>query len=419
MAKCGVSGPLARMVAWVALSVFQFGFGVSELNAVQALLPCARGARPADCAPLSAAAFGYVTAMFTVGGTVASLLCAPAARYTRSGRRTCLLVADALCAAGGLCLATASTAAGLAAGRLLQGLCAGIAIVQVPVYLQEIAPPPLAGEIGIMNQVAVVVGIFVAQAIGTCVTYSATLSWALVPCASVAVAVAHAVVGNMWAVESPGWLDHEGASLVGQVAHERAAAIPGGNERAPAASPDSPSFWDGMRVVLITLVAQQLSGVNAILSYSTGILGALLPRLAGGVGLFITLVNGALTFPPIWLISEDRVGRRNLLLFSAGGMAAASLVLAWSIWLGYAALSAVAIVACIAFFSDVSFGSSLALGASWVTNIIVAAGFPPLRAAFGRWDGGTGGLVFVPFAAVNFVTVVLVARLYKGPGARV
>ena len=61
-----------------------------------------------------------------------------------------------------------------------------------------------------------------------------------------------------------------------------------------------------------------------MLYYSVGILGSILPALAGSIGILITLINIAMTFPPMLLIDEHRVGRKNLMVGSALVMAIAS-----------------------------------------------------------------------------------------------
>ena len=55
-------------------------------------------------------------------------------------------------------------------------------------------------------------------------------------------------------------------------------------------------------VVAFTMIAQQFSGINAVLYYSNKILGKTLPELGPYVSLAITVVNVAMTFPAIVLI---------------------------------------------------------------------------------------------------------------------
>jgi len=443
-----MSAELRGMVAWVVLSTFQYGFGISELNTLQSTFVC--GAPSATCIGLTNEAFGYVTAWFTIGGMVSSLACTSIARAAGAGRRACLLVSSALSLSGGIVLALATSGTGLSVARLLQGLAAGVGVVQVPIYLQELAPPHISGMIGTLNQFSIVIGIFIAQAIGTYVV-AVHAPWQYVPLASALVAVVQLVVGYAWAVESPGWLEGEGAAMGMTTAADAAevrsrlgvAAYTVVEDRArddaatefEITSPtmEEHTFCQGMMIVALTQLAQQFSGVNAILYYSTGILSSLLPRMANNVGLLITIVNGIMTLPPLWLIQEEHMGRKRLMVLSAAGMGTFCFALADSMLFGHATLSAMSLICAVAFFSiglgpvpfvimpevlprsQVSFGSSLGIGINWIANIITAVTFQPLRAAFQAYDGGSGGLVFVVFGVTNMVSAALIAWLYSGP----
>jgi len=440
----------AFMIAWATAAMVQYGFYISELNPLQEMLTCAPKARP-GCLPLSLTTFGTVTAMFTAGGTVSSLACGVVTRALGTGRRASLLAAAVLSAAGALLLALSSSAFGLGSARLLQGLAAGIGVAVVPVYVKELAPPAVSGSVGVLNQVAVVAGIFAAQAIGT---YAVTTgaSWRRVPQASLLLAVVQLVTGALWAVESPGWVEGEGAAVSGAGAPQRAAALrerlwgDAAYERAPSEADDAapprqptqmlsplrdPAFRRALHVVALSQLAQQLSGVNAIMYYSTGILSGLMPAMAPALGLLITVVNGAMTFPPIWLIPEHRVGRKRLLVGSAGSMALFCAVLAYALLGAHAWLAGAAILLVIAAFSvglgplpwvilpevlppeSASLGASIGLGINWVANIAVAAGFQPLRRFLGAWDHNTGGLVFAVFAVANAAFALALARVYQ------
>ncbi|CAD6578358.1 MAG: hypothetical protein TREMPRED_002163 [Tremellales sp. Tagirdzhanova-0007] len=163
------------------------------------------------------------------------------------------------------------------------------------------------------------------------------------------------------------------------------------------------------------LCLQQLSGVNAVLFYSTPVLRPLMPASAGSIGLQITLVNALMTVVAIFLV--DRVGRKGLLLTSIIGMAITSALLAFALDIHHNILSASAIILFIVSFavglgpvpfllvsevvpspvrliSQVSTSSllmensqaipalaSLSLSLNWVANFIIAILFLPLRDA--------------------------------------
>ena len=62
--------------------------------------------------------------------------------------------------------------------------------------------------------------------------------------------------------------------------------------------------------------------------------------------------------------------------------------------------------------SHVSLGSSIGLGLNWLTNIVVALSFQPLRRLLGAWDGQTGSLVFVVLGVLNLTFASLIRRMY-------
>jgi len=156
------------------------------------------------------------------------------------------------------------------------------------------------------------------------------------------------------------------------------------------------------------LCLQQLSGVNAVLFYSASVLDTILPNAGAGIlSVGITVVNALMTFPAIFLV--DRVGRRQLLLFSAVGMGIMAILLAKGLDNHWANLSAFAIVTFIVsvilfifLTAQAAFAvglgpvpfllvsemvpphavpalSSLALAASWITTFLVGKFFLPLR----------------------------------------
>jgi len=426
----------AAMIVWVAMATFQFGFGISELNALHSRFVGAAPTR--ECLGLTDVQYGYATAIYTCGGGLASMIMIPLPMYVHVGRRTCLNVAATFALLGSLLLALSTRLPLVLCARLLQGLGAGVAVVQVPLYLQELAPPNIAGTIGICNQLATVTGILVAQAAGTWAVLGHH-AWQRVPQVSAVVAALQLAFGLSYAVESPGWLDtHRTAATVPARAAEAVrarlgldyGALPQHTRSDDDPTAPAPLLEHGLRIVALTQAAQQLSGVNAIMYYSTGILSALLPSMAPFVGLVITIINAAMTLPPLWLIDDPRFGRKRLLLLSATGMGVFSLVLAYALAYAHAWLSGMAIVLMIACFSvglgpvpfvlipevmpsaHVTTGSAMGLGLNWVLNLFVALSFQPLRRLLGELDGHTGGMVFVLLGGLNLGFAVAMHRMY-------
>ncbi|KAK0531053.1 Bifunctional purine biosynthesis protein PurH [Tilletia horrida] len=506
------------LVAWIAISAFNYGFGISELNPLQRVLSCspidpkaaaAAGIKLPPCVPMSDSEFGLITAFFTLGGFLGSLFISPVSSRLRWGRRAGVLLSAVLNACGAALLSVAAAQSTMSAARFLQGLGAGIGVVVVPLYLNEISPPTLQGSIGVLNQLGIVIGIMVAQALGALPSVTGpqakATAWRMVPLVSCASSLFQLLLGGVLPLcgiraisESPVWLEENegrrtqpgGASaqsdaeeaggsqaahnvrkrLWGQRAlldfdqarrdHGETAAAGGDSEQEQEgllASAEGGSastrprrrgqdltrqlsffeIWSdkdtqrGLALVVFTQLAQQLSGINAVLYFSTGILKKVLPASAELVGLGITVINALMTFPPIYLIDERRFGRRKLLLSSAGTMSAFALLLGVSINGSWRTMSAVAIVGFVAAFSvglgpvpflilpelvptkAVSAASSAGLSINWIANFAVGSLFLPIRSALANLDGGQGGSVFWIFAVVNATSAVVISRRYR------
>ncbi|KAE8211192.1 hypothetical protein CF327_g5032 [Tilletia walkeri] len=450
---------------------------------------------------MSDSEFGLITAFFTLGGFLGSLFISPLSSRLRWGRRSGILLSAVLNAVGGALLSVSASRRAMSAARLFQGLGAGIGVVVVPLYLNEISPPAIQGSIGVLNQLGIVFGIMVAQALGALPSVTGpsakSTAWRMVPLVSCASSLFQLFLGGILpicgvrvVVESPVWEEENGqggpsaahdarkriwsqralldfeqarrdqgeavtvvgaASLNEDVEQEQEGLLAStdggaaegasatGRRRKTGRTPQLSFFeiWTdpdtrrGLGLVVFTQLAQQLSGINAVLYFSTGILKKLLPASAELVGLGITVINALMTFPPIYLIDERRFGRRKLLLVSATTMSVFAVLLGLSINSGWRLMSAVAIVGFVAAFSvglgpvpflilpelvptkSVSAASSAGLSINWIANFVVGSLFLPVRSALANLDGGQGGSVFWIFAVVNATSAFVLSLKYR------
>lgn len=149
----------------------------------------------------------------------------------------------------------------------------------------------------------------------------------------------------------------------------------------------SPSYKPMIRAILVVMLAQQLSGINAVIFYSTTILSSILPSSSALISLIISLVNLATTLPSASLI--ERSGRKPLLLWSISSMAVASLFLGLGIIYSWRLISVIASLGFVAGFSiglgpipfliisefvdaeGVSAGQSFGLVTNWIATFCV------------------------------------------------
>jgi len=184
----------------------------------------------------------------------------------------------------------------------------------------------------------------------------------------------------------------------------------------------NPLYRRAVIVVIMIMVAQQLTGINSIIMYGVHILSSLLESSSASLNLGVSLLNILVTIVCAPLI--DRLGRKSCLLASIGGMGTSSLLLAFGIRGSYSILSAVAVILFVASFGvglgpipfilaaelvgpeAVNATQSWALGANWISTFLVAQFFPALNTALG------GGIMYFVFAGVaafffTFVSILL------------
>jgi len=154
----------------------------------------------------------------------------------------------------------------------------------------------------------------------------------------------------------------------------------------------SPAYKPMVRAVLIVMLAQQLSGINAVIFYSTSILTAILPSSSALISLVISLVNLVTTIPAASLV--DHSGRKPLLLWSISSMGVSSLFLGFGIVYEWRLVSVIASLAFVAGFSfglgpipfliipefvdaeGVSAGQSFGLVTNWFATFCVVCPWP-------------------------------------------
>jgi len=444
---------------WVLLSAFQYGFHISALNQIQAVMTCkglSNGSVEQSfglptCIPMTDAEFSAVTASFTIGGLLGSIFAN--SLTDRRGRKAAINVNAGLVAAGSALMTLSGSQFPLLIGRVLIGFGAGIGVCVGPVYLAEIAPKPIKGTVGTLFQLSVVFGILFTQSIGL---YLATPQrWRFVLLFSSAFSICQIFVSSA-ATESPAWLSGNGRkpeaeSVEGRLfgksnVYEPIAVDPESPLARIEHQIDDPLLFEApgyddppvftartesisvlqllrsreMRTPLLimayAMIGQQFSGINAVLYYSNNILGRTLPALAAYISLVITIVNAIMTFPAVFLI--ERMGRKALLFISVGGAFVSLLAVGYGLNSGMKALSSIAIITFVASFavglgpipfviiSDVapyyavSALSSSALSINWIANFIVGLVFLPLQNFLKMGNPDNEGRIFYVFAAV-------------------
>lgn len=324
--------------------------------------------------------------------------------------------------------------------RLIGGVAVGVASVIAPAYIAEVAPASLRGRLGSLQQMAIVIGIFVALLCNYILAYAAggaeqklwlgLEAWRWMFIIEAVPALVYGLMASL-IPESPRYLvskgDMEDALLVirrflGNVppAETRVANIRktlGVEEKQTIADLKGPAagllpvVWVG----ILLSVFQQFVGINVIFYYSSVLWQAVGFTEADSLKITVitSVTNIATTLIAIALV--DRIGRKPLLLLGSLGMTLTLGTMAFIFGtapttivngaaqpiLGDAAgLVAVAAANLYVVFFGMSWGPvvwvllgemfnnrirayalALAAAAQWVANFVVSQTFPPLAAA--------------------------------------
>ncbi len=296
----------------------------------------------------SEAQIGWANSCALLGCLVGSLLAG--AWSDRLGRKRLLMAAAVLFAVTSVGNALADTFTTFIAWRIAGGVAIGLASGLSPLYIAEVAPAQLRGRLVAINQLTIVIGILVAQALNWWLvrelpagasdafirdSWFGQQGWRWMFGLTAAPAVLF-FFGMVFVPESPRWLAKRGAHAQ---AHAIFARI-GGPRYADQALAEVESTltqekgqqgqWrdllapDLRRVLalgIILAVFQQWCGINVIFNYAEEIFRA------AGYDLSSVLQNIAWTgsvnfvFTLVALGTVDRVGRKPLLLLGAGGLA--------------------------------------------------------------------------------------------------
>ena len=143
--------------------------------------------------------------MFTLGGLIGALIAGPlSARY---GRLLPMRITTAFFMLGPVGEALAPTVPIMAVGRFLSGLGAGAAVVIVPIYISEIAPPKEKGFFGAFTQIMTNMGIFITQLLGYFL--SKGQMWRIILAAAGVIGLLQ-LAGLTLAIDSPKWEADQG-----------------------------------------------------------------------------------------------------------------------------------------------------------------------------------------------------------------
>ena len=358
------------------------------------------------------------------------------------GRRPVILAAGLLFVAGAVISAVSPGVLVLLIGRFLVGLAIGVASMLTPLYLAEISPAKDRGAIVSLNQLCITGGILVSYLVGFALAGAPEgWRWMLALGAVPGLVLA---AGMLVLPESPRWLAGHGrlqdaeavlrhlrgnADVSDELSSLRTDLAREGRQVANASELLTPRLRRPLVIGIGLAMFQQITGINTVIYFaptifqSAGLPSAATSILAtAGVG----AVNVIMTIVSIRLI--DRLGRRQLLFWSLGGMAATLFVLCVAFYAGasgqIAWIAVVSVAAFVGFFA-IGLGPvfwlliaeifplalrgramSLATVSNWVFNLVVSATFLNLVGAVGT-SGAFLVYAVLSLAALAFVSLMV------------
>lgn len=150
-----------------SLSSFQFGWNIAVINTPRDLffncvLEESSNFLP-KCIKASEIQWSLVAALFMIGGLIGGMTGGyPCKKF---GRFKTLTFNILIFIIGDVFLTFANSISLLLIGRIIVGIGAGVATVATPMFISEISPDKYRGFLGIFHQMAIVLGILIAQCV--------------------------------------------------------------------------------------------------------------------------------------------------------------------------------------------------------------------------------------------------------------
>ncbi|KAL1601219.1 Bifunctional purine biosynthesis protein PurH [Nothophoma quercina] len=458
-----LTGYFVYILFIATLGPLLFGFHLSELNAPEDVIRCKKRSITStdltatatpnlpQCIEMTPTQWGVVGSMYTLGGLIGALSAAPlAGKY---GRLRAMQITTLFFTIGPVFEAFSPSIAVLAFGRLVSGVGAGAAVVIVPLYISEIAPPANKGFFGAFTQIMCNVGILVTQLLGYFLSHDSY--WRVILAVGGIIGLAQGL-GLLLSAESPKYLAEkgnltqakrtlrkirgadadidaemsdwgvDGSNVSGKLHYqyweEEQTLLNNEGGSLQSATKDKegsltitqvfrhPDYKKAAIAVIMVMLAQQFSGINSIVMYGVSLLAGLLESNSALLNLAVSAINIVITAGGAPL--PDKFGRKPCLLGSIAGMGISALLLAIGIMKSVPVLSALAVLFFVSSFAlglgpvpfilaselvgpeAVDATQSIALGANWIATFIVAQFFPLLSAQL-------GGKVYLIFAALS------------------
>ncbi|CAN6329217.1 unnamed protein product [Urochloa humidicola] len=411
--KCSAYALVCALLA--SLTSIIYGYNRGVMSGAQKYVQADLGVSDGQLEVL----IGSTSVYSLVGSLVAGWTC------DRAGRRRAVAISAAMFLAGSAVTAAANGYAALMVGQLVAGVACGFGLVVAPVYIAEISPANSRGFLSSIPEIAINSGILLSYIANFALAgLPAGINWRLMIGIGAVPPFFLAAAAVLAMPETPRWLVLHGHS--DDARRVLARTSPGDADRrfieiltsvknagagAAGSPPPTPakttSVWreillrptPAVRRVMLAIVGlqvfQQACGVAALILYAPRVFshaGVTSERAVLGATVLLGAMKTTAVAVPLFL--ADRLGRRPMLLTSAGGMAASLLVLGLSMSIHAPAASVAATAAFMAAFS-LGFGPVLWMYGSEILPLRLRAQGTGIGTAVNRVMSAAVGMSFI------------------------
>lgn len=424
---------LILIAAVSALGGLLFGYDTGVINGAQFFL--------SKYFELDAATKGWVVGSALLGCFVGAIVAGPLS--IKIGRKWSLIISAVLFSlsawGSGLPAIFPETVTVLVMFRIIGGLGIGIASMNAPMYIAEIAPSNIRGRMVTYYQLAIVIGFFVVflatYFIGNELTEAENIAFGWKRMFWSELIPSGLFLTLMFFIpKSPRWLalkgeDEKALIVLNKIHGEEAALVEIREIKKSLDAEDSKIKVNYFSKAILTIVVigtvlsmlQQFTGINAVLYY-----GADIFEKALGFGkddvlkqqILLAFVNLVFTF--IAMFTVDKFGRKPLLYIGSVGMIVGFLLLALS--LQFDAVGVISLIGVLIFIASFalsmgpvvwvllsemfpnkirSVAMSVAVAAQWAANYVVSQSFPVVMDSEmnnnATWSGSLPYYIFIAF----------------------
>lgn len=439
------------IVSSACWSAFQHGYNTGVINAPQAVmsewlhkeaLSDTNITLPALDDPKVTTIWSVAVSIYCVGGMIGGVITGVVA--DRFGRKGGLLLNNILVFIAAALQGSAKIAKSaemLIVGRLIIGINNGLNAGLAPLYLAEISPVSMRGSIGTVYQLVITITILLSQVLGLESVLGTSSGWQWLFVITAIPAVIQCCTLPL-CPESPKYLLlNRGAELHAQRAlnwlrgdvavhgemeemHQEAEKNKISKKVTLRSLFGDRSLRQPLLIAMVVMVAQQLSGINAVIFFSTSIFQS--ANLSESQSQYATLGMGAMNvvMTVISLLLVEIAGRKTLLLIGFSGMFVCTVGLCIALsytthmWVSYLCIALV-ILFVVTFavgpgsipwflvtelFNQTArpAASSVAVTVNWTANFLVGLSFLPLTLIL-------HSNTFVIFAILQFFFILFIS----------